>query len=178
MVNTKFNQIKTLNPTINKIVKEGRYDADDVTEAERLYVERHRATERAKSTVLPAGDIVVVLEGTHTGKKAIVIKQLDNFKVILAAFEASSHASIFKIDERYLLRVESHVDIPDFNLNAEDVYESMPDEGEKIDAEPSSDEKAVLNRLYEAISKVPYMKTYLAEPFKVDNSTEFYSLKY
>jgi len=176
MVNTKLNRIKTLNPTINKIVKEGRYDADDVTEAERIYVEKHKSAPRVRSLFLERGDLVVVLEGEHMGKKAVVIRQLDDFKAILAGFGSSS--SVFKIDERYLFKLTTRVEIPELKVNPNDVHESTADEGEKVEADPSTEEKEVLSRVSEIVSKVPYLRTYLAEPFKVDHSVEFYSLKY
>lgn len=176
MVNTKLNQIKTLNPAIRKIVKEGRYDADDVTEAERIYVEKHRATPRVRSVVLARGDLVAVLEGAHMGRKGVVVRQLDNFKAIVAVL--GPHGSVFKIDERYLFKLDTRVEIPEFNLNADDVYESTVDESEKVEADPSTEEKTALSQIGEAVSKVPYLKAYLAEPFKVDHSAEFYSLKY
>ena len=47
-----------------------------------------------------------------------------------------------------------------------------------METEPSDEEKKLEEVLTNSITKVKFMKAYLAEPFKVDLQTEFYSQSY
>lgn len=178
MVNYKINNLKTFSPSINKILKEGRYDTEDISEKERMFVMKHKPAQRVSRIDLAPGDIAVVLEGTHMSKKVVFIKQLSDFKALVSGISSLNDASLFKIDERYLFKVGSKIEIPNFNLDIENVYESKPNENEKINAELSSEEKEFEQSLLASVSKIPYMKAYLSEPFKVDHNVEFYSQEY
>ncbi|ELA41410.1 uncharacterized protein VICG_01515 [Vittaforma corneae ATCC 50505] len=178
MVNYKINSLKTFNPTINKILKEDLYDTEDISEKERRFFMKHKPAQRISRVDLTPGDIVVVLEGVHMGKRVVFIKQLSEFKALVSGISSLNGASLFKIDERYLFKLRSKVEVSDFNLNVENVYESKPNENKKVDVDLSSEEKEFERLLLGSISKVPYMKTYLSEAFKIDHSVEFYSQEY
>lgn len=175
MVNSQINQMKTFHPTINKIIKEGRYDTEDVSEAERAYIAKHTPVPRASRIDLVAGDVVAVLEGAQMGKRVVYIRQLPDFKALVSGISSLNGVSLFKIDERYLLKLNSRVEIPEMRFDVSDVIESVPNEDEKMVVEPSGDEKLFEKQLLTLVSKIPYMKTYLSEPFKVDHSVDFYS---
>lgn len=178
MVNYKINNLKSFNPSINKILSQDRYDTEDVSEVEKLFVQKQNQPIRTARSDLKAGDIVVVLEGLNTGKRVVFIQQLPGFKALVSGVSTLNGASLFKIDERYLLKLGSKIEVPTVKVNLDNVYESMPNENEKVEAELSSEEKEFEKQLYSAITKVPYMKSYLAESFKVDHSVEFYSQEY
>lgn len=179
MANFKVNNLKVYSPTISKILREDRYDADDVTAAEMNFVAKHQPKPRIPRMDLTPGDIVVVLEGIHSGKKTIFIKQLPDCKAIVTGISSINGVPAFKIDERYLLKLSAKITIPsNLSYNPETLYESKMNENEKIDSEPAAAETAAEKHLLNSVSKVKYMKSYLSEPFKVDNSCEFYSLDY
>lgn len=179
MVNPKINNLKVYSPSINKILREDRYDADDVTEAEMKFVMKHKTKSRVPRMDLTPGDIVVVLEGIHTGKKVIVLQQQPDFKAVVTGIYSVNGVSAFKIDERFLFKLSSRIELPQgISLDAGALHESKIHEEQKMDVEPSDAEAGLGDLLLEKISKVKYMKAYLAEPFKVDNTCEFYSLDY
>lgn len=179
MVNYKINNLKIRNPTINKILREDRYDADDILEAEQKYIMKHTPVQRAFRVDLKAGDLVVVLEGAYMGKRVVFIKQCAEYKALVSGISSINGVSAFKIDERYLLKLGTSLVIPStININVENVYESKMNEVEKVDVEPTTEELDLEKQLLASVSKIPYMKAYLAEPFKLDENTEFYSQEY
>lgn len=179
MVNYKINQMKSFNPTINKILREDRYNTEDITEEERKFVEKHAAPKRVPRVDLTPGDIVVVLEGAYTGKKVVFIKQLPECMSLVSGISSINGVSAFKIDERYLFKLSAKVDLPSsISIDASNVFESKMNEPEKIDAEPSKQEAELEKSILAVVSKIPYMKAYLAEQFKVDQDVEFYSQQY
>lgn len=179
MANSKNNNLKVYSPTISKILREDRYDADDVTEAEMKFVAKHQAPSRIPRMDLEPGNIVVVLEGIHAGKRVIFIKQLPDCKAVVTGISSINGVSAFKIDERYLLKVTAKIQLSsELAFDTDSLYESKMNEAEKMEFELTDSEKSAEKLLLNSISKIKYMKTYLAEPFKVDNSCEFYSLDY
>ncbi|KAM0680867.1 60S ribosomal protein L6 [Glugoides intestinalis] len=179
MVNYKINNLKIHNPTINKILREDRYDADDVLEAEKKYIMRHTPPQRAFRVDLKAGDLVVVLEGAYMGKRVVFIKQCPEYKALVSGISSINGVSAFKVDERYLLKLGTSIQIPStINIDIETVCESKINEAEKVDAEPTTEELELEKHLLASASKIPYMKAYLAEPFKLDENAEFYSQEY
>ena len=179
MANFKINNLKIANPTINKILREDRYDTEDITAEERAFILKHTPVQRVARIDLVPGNIVAVLEGAHTGKRVVFIKQLPENKALCSGISSINGVSLFKIDERFLFKLNSKVEVPSkINVNIDNLYESKMFEGEKVEVELSAEEKSFENELLACVSKVPYMKTYLAESFKVDNSVEFYSQEY
>lgn len=179
MVGYKINKMKIFNPTINKIVNEGRYDTEDVTEMEKRFVQKFRPVSRISRVDLSEGDLVVILEGVHVGKKAVFIKQLPGFKALVSGISSVNGVSLFKIDERYLFKLSSKIEVPSIaGVNIDNLYESKMNEAEKIEADLSKEEATFDKLLLASVSKIPYMKSYLAEPFKVSHDVEFYSREY
>lgn len=179
MANFKINNLKVANPTINKILREDRYDTEDISEAEKNFVLKHKPTPRASRVDLLPGNIVVVLEGAHCGKRVVFIKQLPENKALCSGISSVNGVSLFKIDERFLFKLSATIEVPTkMNVNIDNVYESKMFESEKVEAELSEEEKAFEKELLASVCKTPYMKTYLSELFKVDNSVEFYSQQY
>lgn len=179
MANFKINNLRVANPTINKILREDRYDTEDITAEEKNFVHKHTQTPRASRTDLTPGNIVVVLEGAHTGKRVVFIKQLSENKALVSGISSINGVSLFKIDERFLFKLSVNVEVPSrLNFNIENLYESKMFESEKAEVELSAEEKAFEDELLSFVCKVPYMKSYLAESFKIDNNAEFYSQEY
>lgn len=179
MSSYKTNHLRIRNPAIDKILRTDRYDTEDISEAERKYIMKHTPKPREARTDLLPGDIVVVLEGTHTGKRVVFIKQLEGCKALVSGISTVNGVSAFMIDEKYLFKLSAKIEIPsNIDVNVSSVYESKANEPEKLSVELSPAEKTLEQALLASVARIPYMKSYLAEPFKVDNSVEFYSQKY
>lgn len=179
MVNSKINNLKVYSPSINKILREDRYDADDITEAEAKFIQKHTPKPRVPRMDLSSGDIVIVLEGAYCGKRVIFIEQIPECKAVVSGISCLNGVSAFIIDERYLLKLNTRIEIPrDLVVDKSSLIESKMYEAEKIDVEACESSKPFENMLLTSVSKIPYMKSYLSEMFKVDNEAEFYSLGY
>lgn len=179
MANLKIDNLRVRSASINKQLKEGRYDTEDVSPLEKAYVLRHTPKPREARTDLKRGNVVVVLEGMYTARRAVFLQQLPNSMAVVFCLSASGTPVLFKIDERYLFRLSASVEVPsNINVDAEKLQESKRGEGEKVDVEAEAGEKAVHQAMLSAISKVKFMKSYLTEDFKVDHTVEFYSQDY
>lgn len=179
MANTSINNLKIRSASITNVVKEGRYNTEDVSKAERDYILKHTPKPRTQRTDLSAGNLVVVLEGAYTGKRVVFLQQLANNLALVSGISSLNGASVFKIDEMYLLKLSTSVELPTkININADNVVESKIGESSRMETEPTGAEKEIEQILLSAVTKTKFMKAYLAEPFKVDTSIEFYSQEY
>lgn len=155
------------------------YIPDDTPE----FVERYRKTTarkpRTARTDLARGMVVVVLEGVFASRRVIYLGGLGDNLALCVGPKSINNIPLFKIDERYLLATSTvleigNVDVDEKNavLTERDVY-TTPMSVEMTDSERKLDEE-----LTRAVRNVEFMKTYLCEPFEVDGSRNFYSLKY
>lgn len=177
MVNNKINNLKPYSPSINNILRNDRYNTEDVSELEKKFIEKHAPKARIPRVDLNPGDIVVVLEGINTGKRVVFIKQLNDCKAVVSGVRALNKCSAFIIDERYLLKLDAKISI-NSNFDFSNLRESKMFESNILESELSDSEKTLEFELFNAIKAVPFMKSYISEDFKVDNSVEFYSQNY
>lgn len=178
MANLKINNLQAKIVAIQNEVQEGRYNTEDILPIEKAYILKHAAKERSPRTDLQNGNVVVVLEGMHMGRRAIFVQQAPEYMAIVFCISHAGTPMFFKIDERYLLKLSVSVKIPSLALDASTLIESVRGEGETLELEASDAEKAAASKVVDAISQVKYMKTYLTEDFKIDQDVEFYSQQY
>lgn len=179
MANTKINNLKTKYCAINKIIREDRYDTEDLSQLEKAYILKHAPVIRKPRTDLCLGNLVVVLEGMYTGRRGIFLSQFTDNLAIVFIFTRSGNPIMFKIDEKFLLKLSSSIEVSfDNNMNTSMLYVSRIGEKEIMVFEENNFDNSTIKNIVEAISKVKFMKSYLIDDFKVDNSTEFYSQKY
>ena len=179
MADLRINNLRGGSASISNQVKEGRYDTEDISALERAYVLRHAPRVREQRTDLQKGNVVVVLEGMHTARRALFLSQLPDNLAVVFAFSRDGSPVIFKIDERYLLRLSVHAGLPDgLRIDAEGLFESRMGEGEGMGVESSEAVNKAAKAIVSAISGVKFMKSYLCEDFKVNNDVEFYSQEY
>lgn len=167
--------------TIKNIVeKAARYATDEVTPMEKEYIMKNSSTPRVPRKDLSVGTTVVVLEGVYTGRRGILIKKLENCISVIFVFSKDGTPQLFKIDERYLLKLSLKVSIPkDMSIDADTLYMStIEDMQERVDVEGSESELMIMSKVLESVSKVEFLKAYLMADFKVDDNIEFYSQKY
>ena len=179
MASLKINNLAVSAAIVNNPVREGRYNTEDISPLERAYILRHTPKPRVARADLEAGGIVVVLEGAYMGRRAVYIKRAGEYAAVLFCITSGGASAFFKIDERYLFKLGTSIGLPgNLNLDVEGIHESVPGEPEKLDIEATGAEADASSAILDAISKVKFMRSYLAEDFKVDHSVEFYSQEY
>lgn len=179
MANLRINNLRVRAAAIDNVVKEGRYDTEDITPMELEYVRRHAPRPRATRSDLSRGDLVVVLEGTYAARRGVFLAQAAENKAVVFVLSASGSPAVFKIDERYLFKLSTRVELSaDLKVDTDGLFESEVGEGERVDAEGGGAEDYATRFTMDAISKVRFMRSYLSEDFEVDHSKEFYSQKY
>lgn len=156
----------------------GLYMPDDVPGFVEKYKARTAQKPRVARSDLLKGMVVVVLEGVFASRRVVYLKGLEGNLALCAGPRSVNGIPLFKIDERYLLATSTVLDISvdadgkDAVLAERDVY-TMP-----MDVEMTDEEKRVDEEVAKAVKKVEFMKAYLAEPFEIDTTRSFYSLRY
>jgi len=179
MANLKIDNLRVRSASINKQLKEGRYDTEDISPLEKAYVLKHTPSPREPRTDLKRGNVVVILEGMYTARRAVFLQQLSDNMVVVFCISVGNTPLLFKIDGRYLFKLSASIEVPsNINVDAEKLHESKRGEAERVDVEPEEAEKAANQAILSSISKVKFMRSYLTEDFKIDHSVEFYSQDY
>ena len=178
MAKTEVNNLKTRSAQIIKVVAEGRYDTEDISQMEREFVLKHAPKPRVLRTDLQPGNIVVMLEGPYTGKRAVFVKQLGSGMAVVSGVRDVNGVPPVRIDERFLFKLSATVSIPSININGDDLTEVKRGRSQAIESEPTSAEREVEGAVSQAVRATKFMRAYLADPFKVDHSVEFYSQEY
>ncbi|ADM12106.2 ribosomal protein L6e domain-containing protein [Encephalitozoon intestinalis ATCC 50506] len=158
----------------------GLYMPDDIPQFVEKYKAKTARKPRARRSDLSKGMVVVVLEGVFASRRVVYLKALEDNLALCAGPKSVSGVPFFKIDERYLLAtstilsigVDVNVDEKNIILSERDVYD-VPMDVEMTDAEKKIDEE-----IAKAVKEIKYMRTYLSEPFEIDTTRNFYSLKY
>merc|ERR1712131_15427 len=94
-------------PELINFVEAEKYHKEDLTAVEKFYLKKQMKESRSTRTDLTAGDIVVVSEGEHTGKKVVFLKQEENNIAVVSGIKSINGVSCFKIDERFLFRLST-----------------------------------------------------------------------
>ncbi|KAI5150781.1 large subunit ribosomal protein L6e [Enteropsectra breve] len=177
MVNRAINNLTVTNAAIAKQISENRYPADDVSTAELAYIAKHSAQPKRVRKDMQKGQVYVVLEGAYMAKKVVFLKQLENNLALVSGSVSHNGVSAFKIDERYLLKLEGvSVKIEgDVNVDESSIYESKINDYERMDIDAIVDEKKIDDVITKAISSEKFMGSYFIKDFTVDHSAEFYS---
>lgn len=139
-----------------------------------------KKNKREKRTDLTLGTIVVVLEGEFEGKRVVYLKGLDNYMALCTGPTSINGVPFFKIDERYLLATSTRIDYNGvIDIDESSVIQTDRDlKVERMDVEADQKTEMIEKTIVQAIEKVEFLKSYLAEDFEVDSSVDFYSQKY
>ena len=160
--------------SITNFLNENKFKITDVSTAEKMYLAKHSKKPRVSRKDLSVGDLVVVCEGIYTGKKVVVLKQTEDFKVIVSGVNEFNNVGIFAIDELYLFKLSVNVKIGNIKVPENIFVSTKEDTFESV----ATVDNSINSTLKTAISSVEYLKGYMGESFKVDDSIDFYSQKY
>lgn len=179
MANLKINNLAVSAALVSNPVREGRYNTEDISPLEKAYILKHTPKPRVARADLKAGNVVVVLEGAYMGRRAVYIERFAGHTAVLFCITSGGASAFFKIDERYLFKLGTSIELPrNLNLDADSLHESVLGEPEKLDVEAADAEAGASSAILDAISKVKFMRSYLSGDFKADHSVEFYSQEY
>lgn len=163
-------------PTIEvtNFIKENKFVSNDYTEAERMYIAKHTKKPRTLRSDLAKGNVVLVCDGEHMGKKVVYLKRVEGTKVAVSGVKELNGVGAFCIDEMYLFKFGVQIDIPEVTLpnNLKTSEKDCCKESEQVF------DNSINTTLLNVISKVEYLKGYMMDTFKVDDSIDFYSQKY
>lgn len=155
------------------------YCPDDIPAFVEKYKSRTAAKPRVRRHDLVKGMVVVVLEGVFASKRVVYLKKLDNNLALCTGPKSINGVPLFKIDERYLLATLTVLDIgTNISVDEKNVFLSKRDDhSAPMDADVDA-EKETDAAVAKAVKNVEFMKAYLSEPFEIDSSKNFYSLKH
>lgn len=153
---------------------------DDIPKFVEKYKARTARKPRVGRTDLAKGMVVVVLEGIFASKRVVYLKGLEGNLALCAGPKSINGVPLFKIDERYLLATSTVLDINvNVDIDEENIILTKRDDyTTPMDAEMTDAEKKIDEEIAKAVKEIKFMKSYLSEPFEIDTTRNFYSLKY
>ncbi|AFN83592.1 60S ribosomal protein L6 [Encephalitozoon romaleae SJ-2008] len=158
----------------------GLYMPDDIPKFVEKYKARTARKPRVRRTDLVKGMVVVVLEGVFASKRVVYLKGLEDNLALCAGPKSINGVPLFKIDERYLLATSTVLDINvNVDIDEKDIILTKRDDyTAPMDVEMTDAEKKIDEEIAKVAKEIKFMKSYLSEPFEIDTTRNFYSLKY
>merc|ERR1739847_136445 len=155
----------------------------------------YTATQKLKAGIVP-GSILILVAGRHRGKRVVFLKQLESGLLLVTGPFKINGVPMRRVNQKYVIATSTKLDfntaIPDrvndeyfsrIELNA---HEGQ-NEGEifqtkkavyKASNERKEDQKAVDAAVLAAAKKVPYMVSYLASNFSLQNGQNPANMKF
>ncbi|EMG46717.1 60S ribosomal protein L6 [Candida maltosa Xu316] len=149
---------------------------------------------KVRSSITP-GTVVILLASRYRGKKAIVLKTLDNGVVVVNGIYKNNGVPIKQVNARYLLATSTKIDVSKVDVSkftveyfarekssknkkseAEFFNEAQPKK--EIKAERIADQKTVDAALLSEVKKTPLLKQYLASSFSLKNGDRPHLMKF
>ncbi|KAI5172734.1 large subunit ribosomal protein L6e [Nematocida sp. LUAm3] len=168
----------------------GKYPGDDIPSKVLTWLENNKRHVDAQREDIVEGQVVVILEGSHTSMRGVFIKKLPKNLVLVAGPESLNGVSLVVLNQRYVHSVSVFVPLPKELI---DSIEVNTEEIEKIrdwTTENAKDleilEHIQCNGLQEKInsiveeecSKTKGLKTYFKTPFALPKSMDPFSVFY
>merc|ERR1712088_594497 len=151
----------------------------------------YRATQKLKEGIVP-GSVLILVAGRHRGKRVVFLKQLESGLLLVTGPFKINGVPLRRVNQKYVIATSTKLDfqssIPD---RVNDEYFSRIElnahEGEifqtkkavyQASAERKEDQKAVDAAVLAAAKKVPYMVSYLASNFSLQNGQNPATMKF
>ena len=175
------------------------YPADD----EKVHYKRRRNQPKAVAgrANITAGQIVILLSGSHRGRRVVVLKNLVSGNLLVTGPYAVNGVPLKRVNPAYVIATSTQVSVDGVACNVDDSFfkrqvrftkdqlknasetrnkkcnEGKEAEG-KWKAEAKNVQKGVDTKLLENIKKVEHLKGYLATRFTLSTNTRPHELKF
>merc|ERR1711953_10231 len=188
---------KSANKDAKAVRPQKSYPTDDVRRRKKVNGAGadYRATQKLKSGIVP-GSILILVAGRHRGKRVVFLKQLESGLLLVTGPFKINGVPLRRVNQKYVIATSTKLDfqssIPErvcddyfsrIELNA---HEGQ-NEGEifqtkkavyQASAKRKEDQKAVDAAVLAAAKKVPYMVSYLASNFSLQNGQNPATMKF
>merc|ERR1712154_157901 len=132
----------------------------------------YRATQKLKEGIVP-GSVLILVAGRHRGKRVVFLKQLESGLLLVTGPFKINGVPLRRVNQKYVIATSTKLDfqsaIPE---RVNDEYFSRIElnahEGQN-EGEIFQTKKAVYAAVLAAAKKVPYMVSYLASNFSLQN---------
>ncbi|KAI8637126.1 ribosomal protein L6e-domain-containing protein [Parasitella parasitica] len=164
------------------------YPAEDVPQPK---VSRKAAKKTALRSTISPGTVAILLAGRHSGKRVVVLKQLDSGLLLVTGPFKINGVPLRRVNQAYVIATSTKVDISGVKVDEKinDAYfkkSAKADKAflqgeEKKAAFPESkvaDQKAVDKSLLEVVSKTPFLRQYLASSFGLNKGQFPHNMKF
>ncbi|KAK4517747.1 uncharacterized protein ATC70_001089 [Mucor velutinosus] len=143
-----------------------------------------------RSTITP-GTVAILLAGRHSGKRVVVLKQLDSGLLLVTGPFKINGVPLRRVNQAYVIATSTKVDISGVKVDEKinDAYfkkaakadKAFLQGEEKKAAFPESkaaDQKAVDKALLEVVAKTPFLRQYLASSFGLNKGQFPHNMKF
>merc|ERR1712173_27095 len=139
----------------------------------------YRATQKLKEGIVP-GSVLILVAGRHRGKRVVFLKQLESGLLLVTGPFKINGVPLRRVNQKYVIATSTKLAfdsaIPE---RVNDEYFSRIElnahEGQN---ERKEDQKAVDAAVLVAAKKVPYMVSYLASNFSLQNGQNPATMKF
>ncbi|KAL9540146.1 hypothetical protein MBANPS3_009848 [Mucor bainieri] len=164
------------------------YPAEDVPQPK---AGRKAAAKTSLRSTITPGTVAILLAGRHSGKRVVVLKQLDSGLLLVTGPFKINGVPLRRVNQAYVIATSTKVDVSGVKVDEKinDAYfkkSAKTDKAflqgeEKKAAFPESkaaDQKAVDKALLEVVAKTPFLRQYLASSFGLNKGQFPHNMKF
>ncbi|CEP07649.1 hypothetical protein [Parasitella parasitica] len=164
------------------------YPAEDVPQPK---VNRKAAKKVTLRSTITPGTVAILLAGRHSGKRVVVLKQLDSGLLLVTGPFKINGVPLRRVNQAYVIATSTKIDISGVKVDEKinDAYfkkSAKADKAflqgeEKKAAFPESkaaDQKAVDKALLDVVAKTPFLRQYLASSFGLNKGQFPHNMKF
>ncbi|CAO3632662.1 unnamed protein product [Mucor fragilis] len=164
------------------------YPAEDVPQPK---AGRKAAAKTSLRSTITPGTVAILLAGRHSGKRVVVLKQLDSGLLLVTGPFKINGVPLRRVNQAYVIATSTKVDISGVKVDEKinDAYfkkaaksdKAFLQGEEKKAAFPESkaaDQKVVDKALLEVVAKTPFLRQYLASSFGLNKGQFPHNMKF
>ncbi|CAO3625673.1 unnamed protein product [Mucor hiemalis] len=164
------------------------YPAEDVPQPK---VGRKTAKKTGLRSTITPGTVVILLAGRHSGKRVVVLKQLDSGLLLVTGPFKINGVPLRRVNQAYVIATSTKVDISAVKVEEKinDAYFKKSAKADKaflegeekkaaFPASKAADQKAVDKAIIEAAAKTPFLRQYLGQTFSLRKGVFPHAIKF
>ncbi|KAI9354189.1 ribosomal protein L6e-domain-containing protein [Pilaira anomala] len=164
------------------------YAAEDIPQPK---VGRKTAKKTALRSTITPGTVAILLAGRYSGKRVIVLKQLDSGLLLVTGPFKVNGVPLRRVNQAYVIATSTKVDLSSVKIDEKfnDAYfkksaktdKAFLEGQEKKAAFPASkaaDQKVVDKALLEVVAKTPFLRQYLVSTFGLNKGQFPHNMKF